>query len=729
MIAIMSVKHFVYIALSVVGCMASVYMTFRIMQEKTSKGQVLFVILMTGSLVMNIGTFLEMTSISLNQMLTGVQIGYVGRIFMCLITPFFLAEYFHSPIPKWNARMLWICNLLFVAAILTIGKNNLYYKSYWCDLSGDYPAFQKEVGVLYYPFIIQAGGLMGYAVYLTGKAFWSSQDEGEKMRYLMLTIGSLLPLVEVLVYQTHLVNDFDLISYVMTLCGYVFYRAIIRYHIFDLEQNAKEYVLDNTAEAVLVLDPRKQILYLNPSYAKMFPDAKLFGNLPEKLDKQYFDDETKEFVHKEQMFEIHNNTLFRKDGNMEGYLIEIANVTQEKEDIAKIDALTKAAEAANQKKSSFLANMSHEIRTPINAILGMDEMILREGKETAILEYADGIQSSGKNLLYLVNDILDYSKLESGKMQIIPAQYDLRKLLKEMHFDLNDRGLLSNAKIHATVKAGTLRQLYGDEVRTKQLLNNLYAKAIRESRRENIYIMMETQETEEWMDQYHKILLKVTITEGGKILRDKERKEESYVEKNNIQDLSKAIITQLIAIMDAKYFFENTQDRSTFTLLIPQGQAGIERIDQEIYYDSDEETVSKAQKKEVFEAPGKQILVVDDNLVNLKVMKGLLKRTKVDVTMAKSGKECLQLLEEKAFDIIFMDYLMPEMDGIETLHEIRNRDLPLNKQTPVVALTANAIAGAREMYLKEGFTDYLMKPVRGEELERMMKHFFNKKIQ
>ena len=377
---------------------------------------------------------------------------------------------------------------------------------------------------------------------------------------------------------------------------------------------------------------------------------------------------------------------------------------------------------ANEAKSLFLSNMSHEIRTPINAVLGMNEMILRECTDQQLLSYAANIQSSGKTLLFLINDILDMSKIESGKMEIVRVEYAPENMMMDLWNVIFLRAQEKGLSIRFSLDETLPRKLYGDDVRIKQIVTNLLTNAVKYTPQGGIEmnVAYERKGGEE-------ISLVISVKDTGmgirkedmgKLFENFQRLDE---EKNrNIEGtgLGMNITMSLLKLMDGDMNVESEYGKgSVFTVSIPQRIVCDEPTgDFETIRSRREQNLSKQQQ--TFEAPEASVLVVDDNSMNLTVFQSLLKRTKMKITTAESGKKCLELVKKEPYHIIFMDHMMPEMDGIETLHEIQKlTDFP-NQDTPVIVLTANALSGAREGYLKEGFVDFLTKPIDGDLLEQ-----------
>lgn len=394
-------------------------------------------------------------------------------------------------------------------------------------------------------------------------------------------------------------------------------------------------------------------------------------------------------------------------------------------DLARQEAMT-----ANEAKGKFLAHMSHEIRTPINAVLGMDEMILRESGEQNIKEYAMDIYMAGQTLLSLINDILDFSKIDSGKMEIVPVEYDVSSLIHDVANMAVQRAREKELRFEIEVEHTIPSMLYGDDVRIRQVLTNLLSNAVKYTPQGIVWMRIRgRQEGETAVLQFEVEDTGIGIKEADlpKLSAEFERIEEERNRNIEGTGLGMSITMKLLALMDSKLQVESVYGKgSKFYFELRQKIIDAAPIgDFESRVRKISENYSYGTR---FTAPEAKVLVVDDNAVNRKVFRNLLKETGIQITEAGGGAECLELVCENHYDLIFLDHMMPEMDGVETLHHIKElSDFPC-KETPIIVLTANAVSGAKEKYLGEGFDNFLSKPIVPEKLEEMIKRMLPKAL-
>ncbi len=404
----------------------------------------------------------------------------------------------------------------------------------------------------------------------------------------------------------------------------------------------------------------------------------------------------------------------------------IRHIIKKNMETVRLQEEKKRAEGANEAKSAFLSNMSHEIRTPINAVLGMNEMVLRECDDDNILAYSESIKTAGSTLLGIINDILDFSKIEAGKMEIIPVDYDLSSVLNDLvnmvQTRADDKGLLLELKFAHDIP----HYLNGDEIRIKQVITNILTNAVKYTKKGTITFTVKYERAEDDPDS---IMLYVAVRDTGigikredmsKLFSEFERIEEERNRNIEGTGLGMNITRSLLHMMNSTLKVESTYgEGSEFSFSIRQKVVKWDPLgDYAATYRSSISAKNKYREK--FTAPQAHVLVIDDTPMNLMVFKSLLKMTRIQIDTANSGDEGISQSLEKKYDIIFLDHMMPKKDGIQTLKEMKAEKNNPNLDTPTVCLTANAISGAREQYLSEGFDDYLTKPIDPQKLEEML---------
>lgn len=513
----------------------------------------------------------------------------------------------------------------------------------------------------------------------------------------------------------------------------VFYISANDYMAFYITINSiSKDIFSTLGTGLLVFDTNFH-LNLSNDYAK-----KLLG-----LDKEPFRIRLKEIFNLEsgeplKMFETAQNGEiidYRLNANVTGKATLVnfsCKMDKNKEplcyiliatDLTEENRLIKDAQEANAAKSTFLSNISHEIRTPINVITGMNELILRECKDESILKYSENINVASRNLTSLINDVLDFSKIESGKLEIINGEFNIGTLLSDCYNLFLSLTRSKNQSFTLECAPQTPRDLMGDEVRLKQILSNLISNAVKYT--PDYGAIKITADFKPIVD--NKILLMLTVSDTGigikesdisRIFEDFSRLELNKNRTIQGTGLGLPITKNLVELMNGTISVDSRYgEGSSFSVKIP-----LEICDSAPIGEINEHYDSGTSEKYVasFMAKNAHILAVDDVQMNLDVFTGLLKETAVKIDCALSGKSALSMMKDYKYDIIFLDHMMPDMDGIQVLKELKSDVSNKNHDTPVIMLTANAVMGADRKYLDDGFDDYLSKPIQPSALENIV---------
>ncbi len=522
-------------------------------------------------------------------------------------------------------------------------------------------------------------------------------------------------------------------------CAVVVWYGATQLNYFDITMgNIAERFLDFVDAGIIVFNTDRKTVAVNKYFTRLISvDNPKDGTVNDFFDMEGIDEED---MFKEALAGVYSVRLPDRDhirsfllrlnalnddyGDPFCYLCVFVDVTEE---MATIDKL----EIASQAKNRFLAQMSHEIRTPINVVLGMNEMILRVSKEKETKEYAENIGSAGKTLLHLINSILDFSKIEDGKMEIIPVKYDTESLIYGIENSIANmaeaKGLIFEKIIDETLPSS----LIGDDIRISQIIMNLLTNAIKYTEEGTVTL---TFRNEGRRDNTARMFVEVKDTGIGIREEDISVLFESFerldeVRNHNIEGtgLGITIVKSLLEMMGSKLNVESVYGAgSVFSFT----------VEQEIYDDTPignisgraAEKLHSSARKDLVYAPTARVLAVDDNDLNLRVAESLLGLCGIKPDRASSGMEAIEYMRNNKYDIVFMDHMMPKMDGVETLKILKEEKL-IPPETVMIVLTANAIVGARDTYIEYGFNDYLPKPIDPKELSRMLRIYIPEKIE
>ena len=672
------------------------------------------------------GYFLELQSVSLEAARLSIKIEYIGTT-MGLLSFLFFSCLYSSHIRDWHIRLIkrfYAADHIFILILVfTIDHNTLFYKDINRVMQDGYYFWSIVPGPVYYWWTVTT---MILGILITLIVLQSAlEHKGEKRpEQFLLCLASLNPVFLWLMRLAGVFGYYDPYPMSMMITESFLVFVMYRYRLFDTVKSAKDRVIDNVKEGILVTDHAGKVIYLNRETSRIFPEID-WNDRQEIEDKVFLFLETHQsgFRLKNRYYQWQSMDIYDDNRRKAGVLYRISDTTESYLYTQQLINLKEEAERANEAKSSFLAHMSHEIRTPINAVLGMNEMILRESSSGTIKEYALNIQNAGRILLSIINDILDLSKIESGQMEIIETDYHLGKLLIDIENMVTMRAEESSLALQISADPLLPEMLHGDEKRIKQCMINFLTNSIKYTKEGKVTLQVDFVKCGK-----DRIDLRVAVSDTGIGIEEDnlpllfepfvrfDRPRNQNVEGTGLGlSITKNLIERMGGSLNVKSVYG---EGSVFSFSIPQSVVGAEFLGD--YREKSRQSAERNNTCEKFTAPKAKILVVDDNRVNITVAKGLLKRLKVQFDSAMSGRECLDKIGTKHYDIILLDHMMPEMDGVDTLHRMKQMDCFVQNPPAVIALTANAVIGAKEGYLNEGFTDYLSKPIDYVKLEEMI---------
>ena len=684
-----------------------------------AREQKLLIFIMCGSLVQNVGYLLELTAPTMEAAVAAVTVENVGSAFVPLCYCWFTYTYCYARPPKRVLQLLAVINFLVLPTVF-FNWNGLFYRDFqWLTAADGFHYISITYGPLYALFMVTRI-VIPYllSIFTLVRAVRLRSDQKINRQYWTILVISSLPVVVLIAYVFKLTAVFDLTPLTLGLSVSMVVIVVWSRRNYDFRHLAAEKVLESMGDGVIALDDHDRLVSYNRAAAHIFsslPSHKLGENVRvvEDFREEMLDENIPwSFSINGQNYECHSKQIMDENGQKLGCVILVLDMTDIKAYINEIKRVRQQAEKANIAKSEFLANMSHEIRTPMNAIIGMNDIIMEECKDPSIRSYAKDVQSAAKNLLAIINDILDLSKVEAGKMELVPTDYYLKTVVGEvvgmMDMAASKRGLIMKYECDETIPC----RYNGDDGRIKQILINILNNAIKFTKEGYVKASVTgrpgEQEDEELLTfRVEDTGCGIRQEDLGKIFEDFRQVDSKRNRSVEGTGLGLAIVKHLVELMGGGINVESVYgEGTTVTITLPQ-----KIVDRRSIAEVPETTQAGSERMETFTAPGVKVLIVDDNVVNRKVARNFLKSYAFDLDEAESGPEAIELVRKTRYDIIFMDHMMPMMDGIEAAEIIR-KDCGENGTAPaIIALTANAMEGMRQRFLDKGFQDFIAKPL------------------
>ena len=709
----------IWLFIHIVGALVGFFLLASILRQRDSDYKNRLILTIVCCLIALVSRSLFIMAQDMREMIALCKTEYFGKCFANFIALTFVMSYYRIQWPRKLMLSLFGINLAMFMVIMTCDYHRLYYTSYEMAATGNGNILLLGKAPLYYFYMIFCMVEMILYLYVCINPAYHQVGKATRTIQVLLIMAGITPFVMLIIYLSGVTGGFDTTPLGILFSVVFLFAAVNKYGLFDPVRNAKEAVIENMDEGIIVSDNNMKFLYANPAACELFPDMKLGEGIISESEIQAIYEQTGTVIElKDKSYEIRNAEI-RDEVKVRGYMISVIDVTDVMAQAKLMRELKEKAENASNVKSSFLANMSHEIRTPMNAILGMTEIALRGKLEDQQRDAIEQIKAASMTLLTIINDILDFSKIESGKMEIVEVDYDVLTLVKDVYHIFAGKVNEKNLKLEITVDPTFPTSLHGDEIRMKQVLINLVNNAVKFTEQGSIHLTVEYERKGE------NVLFKGSVKDTGIGIKpeDLERIFNSFEQSDTFRNRKKegsglglAISRQLLQLMGGDIHVESTyQQGSNFYFEVPQhivDESPCGAFD----LSEGQPRVNRAAEHEDFRAPEAKVLVVDDNLVNRKVAVGLMRPFAMQVDAAKSGKEAIEMIQQKEYHLVFMDHMMPDMDGVETTHVIRSLEGEYYKNVPIIALTANAISGVKEMFLEEGMNDFIAKPINVKEL-------------
>lgn len=725
------------IGLEVFGIGVIMTALFLLLRGDGSREQKLMQYFLMGALIQNAGYLLEFTSPTVEAAITAVKIQYMGSLAIPISYCYFIFSYCFEKAPVKILKVIKIVDFFILGLVFTCDHHPFYYRQIdWMQTAGGHGYLRLEYGPGYWLFML-CGLIIPYAftLYILIRVCIKKPDYASDRKYKLVLILSFLPVVVLCSYVLKLTYVYDPTPLALGLTLSSVVILIWSRKVYDFSSLASGILLESMSDGVIAIDKHERIVSYNPAAAGIFSDLNIhaIGKHVEELKGFPHDilneDSREEFCLNDHFYLGHVEQISDKYEE-KGYVILILDVTETRNYIEEIKRVREQAEQANTAKSAFLANMSHEIRTPMNAIVGLSDIIMEESRGRKVYEYACDIKASSRNLLALINDILDLSKVEAGKMKLVFTEYHMKSLVNEvlnmMDIVASQRGLMLESEYDMTIPCRYL----GDEIRIKQILINLLNNALKFTKQGHVKISIAGMQGEEADTEW--IIFRIEDTGCGIRKEDLERIFDNFSQLDSKRSrsaegtgLGLSITKHLAELMQGNIKVESVfGEGSVFTVTILQKIA-----DHRTLAEVPEGEAQMEETLEPFTVKNCKILVVDDNLINRKVARSFLQSYRLEITEAESGMEAIKLVQRTKFDLIFMDHMMPEMDGIETVERIRNECGENGRLPVIIALTANAMEGVRETFLSNGFQDFITKPIDRKALHMVLLKWIPKEKQ
>lgn len=668
------------------------------------------------TLVGHIGYLLEMTSSSLESYYYATLMMYLGRSYIPLALVLFMTEACEISVKKWLKVTLFSFHSAVLVFVFTTRFHHLYYSSITFVESGLFPHDEYGSGPLHTLYMSMVGiySLVGLALLLR-TSFKKEKGSLPRKRLLVVTAALAVECFFFGLSRLRLVEPYDVTNIGYILGAIIMLVAILKYDLMDSAQMTREYIVDELSEAIITVDSAEKISFSNKPAEDVIRALSTDGKNPVPALHGIIDAGGR-FEQDGRIYSVQVKELVNR-GNISGHIFVFIDDTDDIKLAEELRQARESAESANEAKSSFLSSMSHEIRSPMNAIVGMTQIMLREDLPEKVKSYLGNIQRSGDALVSIINDILDISKIEAGKLELIDEPYDPRILMDDLKVMfqsyVGDKSIILNFDVDPSLP----EMLLGDSVRVRQVITNLMSNAIKFTDEGSVTLKLRV-----ISESDDSLRLECSVTDTGQGIKPEDQKKlfNSFTQVDNVRNHSKegtglglSICKNLVEMMNGSISVRSTYgEGSTFVFDIVQKIVSAEEV----------ERLRKAVVVEkTFTAPEARALIVDDNEMNLTVALGLLEPLDMTIETAANGRDAVEKITANRYDIVFMDHMMPIMDGVEATQKVREKEGEYFSNLPIIALSANVLPEAQNAFLEAGMNDFVAKPIKMNEICRALR--------
>lgn len=707
---------FIY-TIQIITLIAAVMGFVLVYKQKPSKTQKLMMAVMLSLVLYSYGYLLELMSKSLLEALMAVRIEYISIAYIATCYLLFLASYLKVEISKPLETLLLIHDTIILMLVFFVKYHNIYYKSIQFVYSGVTPHLQVKPGIVYIYNVAINFLQMIIGTALIFKRYKQAETEKRKKSLKIMLSASFVPMLAYGIGVSKVLGDFDILPVGILVAMIIFVMIVMKEQIFSITEIAYEKFVLDMDEPIIVVDNEYNVIHRNVKAKELLKD--LSANYKEKLIKNVCTSNSDEFRIKNRYYKKHITPLKMKD-SLVSYLLILVDITKTKEDYVKMEELRNKADMANVAKSVFLANMSHEIRTPLNGIIGYSELLMSEETNDNVRNRAEGINVSAKMLLTIFDEILDISRIEQGKLKLNEETYNTQSLINDI---VNNATLFMNEnkmELESYVSPKIPYRLYGDMGKIRQIVNSIFDCVKKYAKKGIITLSIEHSDVGN-----DKCMLTFIISINAndidyndmqKIYDIFTRNKNSIKVNDDLQGISYSISREYVNLLNARLRLDFVDEKSIAIKINFVQKIRDKREIGQIDYEKKKREEENGNIKVV----DSKILVVDDNKVNLNIMSNYFKHFGINVDLVDSGLEAIEYMKTKKYDLIFLDQMMPKLDGVETLKIIRKNEKNQNNHTIIIAFTANVISGEREKLIASGFDDFLSKPMRMSELANIL---------